>query len=160
MAKYYVQSGRVQLILPARSPRAAAVAAFQWSCDRQATIQSRTPVEHLRTAQRHGWQLDDIITVSERGFGRRDAWVFDTCDAVAAWDQTPLPHTPSRSRRAQLTRGGRARLASGCTRKAGRPAPAAGAPRSTGHGRRRGSRTACRDRRRRRRAGEVERTAS
>ncbi|MCU0959749.1 MAG: hypothetical protein MUF48_06560 [Pirellulaceae bacterium] len=103
MAKYYVQSGRVQLILQARSPRGAAVAAFQWSCDRQATIQSRTPVEHLRIAQQHGWQLDDVITVSEQGFGRADALAFDTCDVVVAWEQMPVPRTAGRSRLEQVT---------------------------------------------------------
>lgn len=103
MAKYYVQSGRVQLVLQARSPRAAAVAAFQWSCDRQATIQSRTPVEHLRIAQRHGWQLDDTIRVSERGFGRRDAWAFETRDVVAAWEQAPRPRSNARSQPVQVT---------------------------------------------------------
>ncbi len=89
MAKYYVQSGRVQLVLQARSPRAAAVAAFQWSCERQATIQSGSPIEHLRIAEQAGWQLDDVITVSEQGFGRHDALAFDTCHIVRAWEQTP-----------------------------------------------------------------------
>ena len=68
MAKYYVQSGSVQLILQASSPRKAAVAAFQWSCERQATIDADSPLEHVQIAERLGWQLEEVIAVGERGF--------------------------------------------------------------------------------------------
>ena len=66
MAKYYVQSGAVQLVLQARSPKRAAIAAFQWSCDRQATIDAESPLEHVHIAEQLGWQLEEVIAVSER----------------------------------------------------------------------------------------------
>ena len=85
MAKYYVQSGAVELVLQARSAREAAVKAFQWSCDRQASIHTNCPLEHVRLAEQMGWQLEDTICVSQRGFQQRDAVLFDTLDIVAAW---------------------------------------------------------------------------
>lgn len=87
MAKYYVQSGKVTLVLQAVSMREAAVKAFQWSCDRQATIDADSPVEHLRTAERLGWQLEEELLVSELGFDRADARVFDTRDIVETWQR-------------------------------------------------------------------------
>jgi hypothetical protein len=91
MAKYYVQSGPVRLIFGADSAREAAVRAFQWTCDRQATIQAESCVEHLLEAERRGWQLGEEILVSERGFGREDGETFDTLEIVAAWQRTPPP---------------------------------------------------------------------
>jgi hypothetical protein len=93
MAKYYVQSGRVELILQARNAKEAAVKAFQWSCDRQATIQVQDPLEHVQLAERRGWQLDETIEVSERGFGQPDGRVFDTLEVVAAWQGYAFPWT-------------------------------------------------------------------
>ena len=40
MPKYYVESGRVRLVLTADHAEQAAVKAFQWSCDRQAEVYS------------------------------------------------------------------------------------------------------------------------
>ena len=91
MAKYYVQSGSVQLILQASSPRKAAVAAFQWSCERQATIDADSPLEHVQIAERLGWQLEEVIAVGERGFDQPDARLFDTLDIVAAWQGDAVP---------------------------------------------------------------------
>lgn len=87
MPKYYVESGRVVLVLEARHAREAAVKAFQWTCDRQATIQAACPLEHVRVAERLGWQLHETIHVSERGFGQPDAEIFDTLDVVVAWQE-------------------------------------------------------------------------
>jgi len=91
MAKYYVESGAVQLVLQARSAKQAAIAAFQWSCDRQATIDVESPLEHVQIAEQRGWQLEELIAVSERGFGQLDAKVFDTLDIVAAWQGQAYP---------------------------------------------------------------------
>ncbi len=91
MAKYYVRSGRVELVLQARSAREAAVKAFQWSCDRQATLQVESPLEHVRLAERLGWQLEETIEVSPHGFGQRDARVFDTLHIVAVWQGYAFP---------------------------------------------------------------------
>jgi hypothetical protein len=91
MAKYYVESGAVKLVLQARSAKRAAVAAFQWSCDRQATIAAESPLEHVQIAEQRGWQLEEVILVSQRGFGHIDAIVFDTLDVVAAWQGDAYP---------------------------------------------------------------------
>ena len=82
MAKYYVQSGSIRLVLDAESREDAAVRAFQWSCDKQATIQARTPLEHIQVAERLGWQLEETIEVSERGFDQPDAWSMDTLETM------------------------------------------------------------------------------
>ncbi len=91
MAKFYVESGSVELVLQARSAREAAVKAFQWSCDRQAGIQAACPLEHVQLAEQLGWQLEETIRVSERGFQQMDARVFDTLDIVAAWQGFAFP---------------------------------------------------------------------
>ncbi len=96
MAKYYVQSGDVKLVFQARTARQAAIAAFQWSCDRQATIEAQSPLEHVQIAEARGWQLEQTIAVSERGFERADARVFDTLDIVAAWQGHSFPWVPCR----------------------------------------------------------------
>ena len=85
MAKYYVESGPVRVVFDADSATEAAVRAFQWSCDKQSGIEAESPLEHLWEAEDRGWQLDDDVRVSELGFGRDDALVFDTWDVVAIW---------------------------------------------------------------------------
>jgi len=91
MAKFYIQSGSVELVLQARSAREAAVRAFQWSCDRQASIRAACPLEHVQLAERLGWQLEETVQVSQRGFHQPDATVFDTLDIVAAWQGFAFP---------------------------------------------------------------------
>ncbi len=91
MPKFYVESGRVELVLQAKNSREAAVKAFQWSCDRQADIQTDCPLEHVQLAEQLGWQLDETIQVSERGFQQLDARVFETLDIVAAWQGFAFP---------------------------------------------------------------------
>jgi hypothetical protein len=91
MAKYYVQSGDVRVVFDAVNSTEAAVKAFQWSCDKQAGIQAESPVEHQWEAEERGWQLDDEVHVSELGFGRGDAQVFDTLSVVAIWQGSLFP---------------------------------------------------------------------
>jgi hypothetical protein len=93
MAKYYVESGAVALVLQAQNAREAAIKAFQWSCDRQASIQADCPLEHVQLAEQMGWQLEDMICVSQRGFQQHDAVIFDTLDIVAAWQGFAFPWT-------------------------------------------------------------------
>ncbi len=90
MAKFYVTSGPVELVLAAQA-REAAVKAFQWSCDRQASIDTTCPLEHVQIAERLGWQLEETIQVSQRGFHQCDAAVFDTLDIVATWQGYAFP---------------------------------------------------------------------
>ncbi len=91
MAKYYVESGPVELVLQARTAREAAVKAFQWSCDRQTSIQADSPLEHVQLAEQLGWQLDETIRVGQRGFQQSDACIFDTLDVVATWQGFAFP---------------------------------------------------------------------
>ena len=87
MAKFYVESGPVRLILDAAHPLEAAIKAFQWTCDKQATIDTDCPLEHVETAELHGWQMHEYVFVNERGFGRGDSEEFDTLLVVAAWQE-------------------------------------------------------------------------
>lgn len=91
MAKYYVQSGSVKLILQASSARRAAIAAFQWTCERQATINATSPLEHVQIAEQMGWQMEETILVGERGFDQPGCRSFDTLDIVAAWQASSVP---------------------------------------------------------------------
>ena len=93
MAKFYVESGKVSLVLQAANAHQAAIQAFQWSCDRQASLHTNCPLEHVQLAERLGWQLEETIFVSEQGFGQIDAEVFDTLDIVAAWQGFSFPWT-------------------------------------------------------------------
>ena len=81
----------MRLIFGAENPLAAAVKAFQWTCDRQAEIYAASPLEHVCEAETRGWQLDDLIRVSEVGFGGADAEVLDTLDVVAIWQGYAFP---------------------------------------------------------------------
>lgn len=91
MPKYYVQSGPVKLVVDARNAKRAAVKTFQWSCDRQSTIESTSPLDHVQTAETMGWQLEEDVSVSEQGFDSPDAVVFDTLDVVAMWQGYAFP---------------------------------------------------------------------
>ncbi len=91
MPKFYVESGPVKLVLDAEDAREAAVRAFQWSCDRQSTLDLDSPLEHVQAAEELGWQLHETIQVSEAGFGQADAVSFDTLDIVAAWQGFAFP---------------------------------------------------------------------
>ena len=55
MAKYYVQSGWVRLVLDARTPRDAAVKAIQWSRDRQAEVFAEPADDRIREAEILEW---------------------------------------------------------------------------------------------------------
>ena len=90
MAKYYVQSGTVQLIFDAADAEQAAVMAFQWTCDKQAEIEAATPLDHVIEAEERGWQLGDDIVVNEQGFDRWEGELFNTRDIFEVWLQAPL----------------------------------------------------------------------
>jgi hypothetical protein len=83
MAKYYVQSGWLRLVLDARTPIDAALKAIRWSRDRQAEILAEPADDRIREAEILEWQLDDQITVNETGFGNSRVNVFDTVELAA-----------------------------------------------------------------------------
>lgn len=89
MAKYYVESGQVRVIFDAANALEAAVKTFQWTCDRQAGID--TEWTRGGEAEERAWELEDEIRVSEVGFGRADADRFDTLNVVVMWQACRLP---------------------------------------------------------------------
>ena len=78
MAKYYVQSANLRLVLDARTAWDAAVRAVQWCHDRQAEIYREPVGDLIRDAEVLEWQIGRRITVSETGFGQSDGRVFET----------------------------------------------------------------------------------
>lgn len=92
MAKYYVESGTVRLIVDAADARRAAL----WAVHR--TLEHILPqeeeeldVDNLPTCQPVGAMvLGDAIRMSERGFGNTEATRFETLDIVSEWSQLML----------------------------------------------------------------------
>jgi hypothetical protein len=82
MPKFYVKSGRVQLVLTAEDAEQAAVRALRWSCDRQAEIYSLPAADLIREAEAMQYMLDDDIHVSETGFAG-EGEVFEALDIAA-----------------------------------------------------------------------------
>ena len=87
MAKYYVESGRIRLVLTADYAEQAAVKAFQWSCDRQAEVYSQMSRDLIRDAEAMEYMLDDQIRVNETGFDG-GGQIFDLLDVAAEWQCT------------------------------------------------------------------------
>jgi len=85
MAKFYVQSGNLRVVLTARDSRCAAI----WAAHR--TLSSTLPFLCEEAEDYRGLadltRLGDTICVSQRGFDRDDAHVFDTLDIVGEWNQ-------------------------------------------------------------------------
>ena len=84
MPKYYVESGRIRLVLTADDAEQAAVKTFRWSCDRQAEVYSEPAGDLIRDAEAMEYMLDDQIQVNETGFAG-DGEVFDLLDIAAEW---------------------------------------------------------------------------
>jgi len=84
MPKYYVESGRVRLVIIAEDARQAATRAFDWSCDRQAEIYAQPPGDLIRDAEAMDYVLDDEIRVNETGFGSAGT-VYDLLDIADRW---------------------------------------------------------------------------
>ena len=84
MPKYYVESGRIRLVLTADDAEQAAVDALQWSCDRQAEVYSQPSRDLIRDAEAMEYMLDDEIQVNETGLDGGGE-VFDTQDIAADW---------------------------------------------------------------------------
>jgi hypothetical protein len=83
MAKYYVRSGWVRLVLDARTAQDAAVRAIEWSLAGRAEIFREPERERMREIEALEFQLDDEIEVSEVGFRPGSGEVFDVLDLPA-----------------------------------------------------------------------------
>jgi len=90
MAKYYVQSASLRLVLNAPTAWDAAVRAIQWCHDRQAEVYQEPAGDRIRDAEALDWQVGQRIRVSEVGFDGSDGRVFETAN---------LPRVPARRSR-------------------------------------------------------------
>lgn len=85
MAKFYVQSGNLKMVLQARDSRCAAI----WAAHRKLsdTLPFLGDAENQPAFQGETCGLAETIRVSQQGFDRRDSKVFDTLDIVSEWSR-------------------------------------------------------------------------
>ena len=85
MAKFYVQSGNLEIVLQAHDSRCAAI----WAVHR--TLSPSLPFLCEEAGQylelEGAGRLGDTIRVSERGFGSPQTAWYDTLDIVTEWNQ-------------------------------------------------------------------------
>ncbi len=91
MAKFYVESGTLQLVVIADDVQRAAL----WSVHR--AMQQVLPLDdeegqspELKSdglSASGGMVLGDTLRINERGFGRSDGAVLDTFEVVTEWNQ-------------------------------------------------------------------------
>ena len=91
MAKYYVESGTMQLVTDADDARGAALWAVHRCLEQVLPIcpdDPMTPREKAARLNQRGCEvLGERICTSEIGFGRLDAEVYDTSELFAEWNQ-------------------------------------------------------------------------
>lgn len=91
MAKYYVESGTMQLVTDADDDRGAALWAMHLCMEQVLPVCREDPLsaseKGQRIKQRGCYVLDRTIRTSEKGFGREDAQVHDTGELFAEWNQ-------------------------------------------------------------------------
>jgi hypothetical protein len=91
MPKFYVESGPARCVIDAIDVEDAAIRAFQWACDSRDSVLAAEWFDEAVAAEFDGWELGEEIRVSEQGFGRSDAHVFDTLDLVPVWQGYAFP---------------------------------------------------------------------
>jgi hypothetical protein len=82
MPKFYIESGKVRVVLESPDAQQAAVTAFQWWCEQQA--------EAMFSDNDENCPLGQEMLVSEIGFGAFDAESFPTLDILMAWQVEPV----------------------------------------------------------------------
>lgn len=91
MAKFYVQSGTLQMVTEAEDARGAALWALHRGLEQVLPLcadDPQTPWEKSqRIAERGCDVLAATIQVSERGFASAEAQPFDTAEIFAEWNQ-------------------------------------------------------------------------
>ena len=85
MPKFYVQSGRLEMVLQAKDGQSAAIWAAHRTLSRSLPFLCEDAADYTRLADLT--RLDDTIRVSQRGFDRDDAVVFDTLEVVSEWNR-------------------------------------------------------------------------
>jgi hypothetical protein len=97
MAKYYVESGTVQMVAEAEDARGAALWAVHRAMEQVLPVcpgDPLTPAEkNERIRQRGCSVLDGTIRISEQGFGRPDADTLDTVEVFVEWNQLLMAMT-------------------------------------------------------------------
>jgi hypothetical protein len=86
MAKFYVESGNLQMVVHAENGRSAAI----WVVHR--TMSQLMPFlsdesRRLLNAIREPIVLGEKLITNERGFGRTDGLTHDTFDVVSEWNR-------------------------------------------------------------------------
>ena len=91
MAKYYVESGTLRTVVQAESTRKAAIWAIHQAMQQVLPVDDQagdTPQSKSeRMSGRQVAVLSGRVTVSERGFDRRDATSLSTLEVVTQWNQ-------------------------------------------------------------------------
>ena len=91
MAKYYVESGTLQLVTEAEDDRGAALWAMHRCMEQVLPTCPDDPLtpqqKDRRVRQRGCYVLDATIRTSETGFGSRSALSHDTAEVFAEWNQ-------------------------------------------------------------------------
>ena len=91
MAKYYVESGTVQMVTEADDARGAALWAVHQCMEQVLPVCPDDPQSPEQKAERIGQRgcgvLGQTICVSEQGFGRDDAPAYDTAEVFTEWNQ-------------------------------------------------------------------------
>ena len=85
MAKFYVQSGNLEMVLQAKDSRSAAIWATHQTLSRSLPFLCEEPADYALLAD--VTRLGETIRVSQRGFGRQDAAEFETLDVVSEWNR-------------------------------------------------------------------------
>jgi hypothetical protein len=85
MPKFYVQSGSLEMVLQARDSRCAAIWAAHRTLSQSLPFLCDEPADYALLAD--VTRLGETIRVSQRGFDREDAAVFETLDVVSEWNQ-------------------------------------------------------------------------
>lgn len=85
MPKLYVQSGSLKVVTQARDNRCAALWAAHHTLSQSLPFLCEEPADYAQLADLT--QLGDTIRVSQRGFDRADATLFETLDIVTEWNQ-------------------------------------------------------------------------
>ena len=85
MPKFYVQSGNLEMVLQAHDSRCAAIWAAHRTLGQSLPFLCEEAGDYAELADLT--RLGDSVAVSERGFDRTDADVFETLDIVTEWNQ-------------------------------------------------------------------------
>jgi hypothetical protein len=91
MPKFYVESGHARCVIDATDAEIAAIKAFQWSCDRWDSVHVPESLDEAQATEADGWELGEEIRVSEQGFDRPDARIFETLDIIPIWQGYAFP---------------------------------------------------------------------